>query len=69
MVFANILFKPLKTLVKSLNKFLKKDGLVILSGISVQQAVKIETIYLGHNLKKVYRINEENWMTLVMKKI
>ena len=69
LVFANILFKPLKTLVKSLNKFLKKDGLVILSGISVQQAVKIETIYLGHNLKKVYRINEENWMTLVMKKI
>ena len=69
MIFANILFKPLKTLVKSLNKFLKKDGLVILSGISVQQAVKIETIYLGHNLKKVYRINEENWMTLVMKKI
>jgi len=69
LIFANILFKPLKTLVKSLHKFLKKDGLVILSGISVQQSIKIEAIYLGHNLKKVYFINEDNWMTLVMKKI
>ena len=69
MIFANILFKPLKTLVKSLHKFLIKGGLLILSGISLQQAIKIEAIYLGHNLKKVYCINEDNWMTLVMKKI
>jgi len=69
LIFANILFKPLKTLVKSLHKYLTKDGLVILSGISVQQSIKIEAIYLGHNLKKVYFINEDNWMTLVMKKI
>ena len=68
LVFANILFNPLKTLVKYFHKFLIKDGLIILSGISVQQAIKIEAIYLGHNLKKVYCINEENWMTLVMKK-
>ena len=69
LIFANILFKPLKTLVKSLHKFLIKGGLVILSGISLQQAIKIEAIYLGHNLIKVYSINEDNWMTLVMKKI
>ena len=69
MIFANILFKPLKTLVKSIHKFLVKDGFVILSGISIKQAIKIEEIYSGHSFKKIYSLKEENWMTLVMKKI
>ena len=69
LIFANILFTPLKKIIKSVHKFLVKNGLVILSGISEKQAIKIKEIYSGHNFTKIYSLKEENWITLVMKKI
>ena len=68
LIFSNILFQPLKNMVKPVNKYLVKEGILILSGISIKQAIKIEKIYFGHNFKKVTSLKEENWMTLVMKK-
>ena len=68
LIFANILFLPLKKMVKSANKYLFKNGLLILSGISIKQSIKIEKIYVGHNFKKIASLTDENWMTLVMKK-
>ena len=68
LIFSNILFQPLKNMVKPANKYLFKGGILILSGISIKQAIKIEKIYFGHNFKKVTSLKEENWMTLVMKK-
>ena len=68
LIFLNILFQPLKNMVKPANKYLVKEGILILSGISIKQAIKIEKIYFGHNFKKVASLKEENWMTLVMKK-
>ena len=68
MIFANILFLPLKKMVKSANRYLSKNGLIILSGISIKQSIKIEKIYIGHNFKKIASLTDENWMTLVMKK-
>ena len=68
LIFANILFLPLKNMVKEVQKNLMSDGLIILSGISFNQAIKIEEIYSGHRFKKIDSFNEDNWMTLVMKK-
>ena len=68
LIFANILFLPLKKMVKSANKYLFKNGLLILSGISIKQSIRIEKIYVGHNFKKIASLTDENWMTLVMKK-
>ena len=68
LIFANILFIPLMKMVKSANKYLVKRGHLILSGISIKQAIKIEKIYSGHNFKKVANLTEENWMTLVLMK-
>ncbi len=68
LIFANILFLPLKKMVKSANKYLTKRGLLILSGISIKQAIKIEKIYIGHNFKKIDCLTDGNWRTLIMKK-
>ena len=68
LIFANILFQPLKKIVKSANKNLIHKGHIILSGISIKQSIKIEQVYFGHNFKKIDSYKEGNWITIIMKK-
>ncbi len=67
LIFANILFQPLKNLVKSVCRYLKPGGTIILSGISQQQAITIETIYYNHNFRRVKVLKEGPWTSLVLR--
>jgi len=66
LIFANILFLPLKNMVKNVSKHLRPGGFIILSGMSNKQAILIEKIYLGHTFKRVKILKEGSWTSLAL---
>ena len=67
LIFANILAKPLKNMVKEVRKFQKPGGFIILSGILEKQALGVEIIYKAHGYKRVKIFNLLGWSALVMR--
>jgi ribosomal protein L11 methyltransferase len=67
LIVANILAEPLQELAPDIVKNLKKDGLLILSGLLKIQDVAVRNAYEKFNLSvcESYPINE--WQTLVLK--
>ena len=67
-VLANILFKPLKILVKDFNYILKKQSYLIISGILEDQKRFLINKYRMFNffIYKIY--NEKNWITIIFKR-
>lgn len=65
--FANILAKPLMHLSKDMQKYIKKDGFVIASGLLDKQANMVINAYknCGFELSKAISIN--GWKTLLLK--
>ncbi len=67
LIFANILFGPLKDLAPSFKIILKPNSFIILSGILSNQIIKIVNRYkmLGFILKKKFILN--GWGTIIMR--
>ena len=65
--FANILAKPLMHLSKDMQKYIKKDGFIIASGLLDKQANMVISAYknCGFSLSKTVSIN--GWTTLLLK--
>ena len=65
---ANILYKPLKGLIKKFNYLLKKNSYLIISGILETQKNYIVNKYRFFNfyICKIYSFN--NWVTIIFKK-
>ena len=55
-------------MVKEVNKHLVSQGHIILSGISLSQAIKLKAIYSGHGFKIIESLREGSWNAIVMQK-
>ena len=67
LIFANILFLPLKSMVKRAAEVIKNGGIIILSGISHQQAIRVEKVYFNHSFKRVDVLREGPWTSLALR--
>ena len=67
LIFANILFLPLKSMVKRAAEVIKNGGIIILSGISHQQATRVEKVYFNHSFKRVDVLREGPWTSLALR--
>ena len=68
LIFANILFRPLKDMVKSLAFYCKPGGFIILSGISYRQSRLIQKCYEGHAFNRYASYKDGNWVSLVFRR-
>jgi ribosomal protein L11 methyltransferase len=67
LIFANILKRPLMLLANDITKALKPGGVLILSGLLVQDAPWVISIYRGMGFRLEKRTVDEGWVTLVMR--
>jgi len=67
-VLANILAHILIEDMANLTKLVKKDGKLILSGIILQKSQEVQDSAIGHGLKIVQILQEENWVAIVAEK-
>ena len=68
LLVANILFRPLIKLARSITDNVSAGGTVILSGILDQQASALVTTYRNHGVTLNDRFSIDGWTTLIMKK-
>jgi len=66
LIFANILARPLVALAQGLSQCLEPGGVLILSGLTLDQCRWILAIYRNHGLVPLRRIARGNWATLVL---
>ena len=69
LIVANILYKPLKTLMRSFIINLSDNGFLILSGLNVKQARHLKSISRQFGLKVMEERKEVNWVALLFRKI
>ena len=69
LIVANILYKPIKTLMRSVIANLSNGGFVILSGLNIKQARHLKEISKQFGLKVMEERKEANWGALLLKKI
>ncbi len=65
-VIANIIADVLKFIVHDLNRVIKQDGILILSGILDKKELQVREVY--SNLKLLERKERDEWVTLVYRK-
>ncbi|USQ97802.1 50S ribosomal protein L11 methyltransferase [Caulobacter sp. RL271] len=68
LVFANILARPLVSLVQDIKHALVPGGTVILSGLLRTQERMVKAAYLSRGFKVVTRIHRDAWATLVLQR-
>ena len=68
LIVANILFKPIKILMRSFITNLSKGGFLILSGLNIKQARQLKEISKQFGLKVIDERKEANWGSLLLKK-
>lgn len=68
LVAANILADPLIQLASNMNRYISKNGIIILSGLLATQAESVENAYKAFSFKEIDRYPIDEWMTLVLKK-
>ena len=68
LIVANILFKPIKILMRSFVSNLSKHGFLILSGLNIKQARQLKEISKQFGLKVIDERKEANWGSLLLKK-
>ncbi|PYF09356.1 ribosomal protein L11 methyltransferase [Rhodobacter viridis] len=66
LIFANILKGPLITLAPDMGRLCAESGLVILSGILIEQGDEVIAAYEAQNFRLVSRNNYGDWTTLVL---
>mgnify|MGYP003313302395 CR=1 FL=1 len=69
LIVANILFKPIKSLMRSFIQNLSNSGFLILSGLTIKQARQLKEISKQFRLKVINEKKEANWGALLLKKI
>ncbi len=69
LVLANILFDPLKSLIKEFSYILKNKSYLIISGILIQSKLSIINKYRYFNFYPYKEYNDNNWITIIFKKI
>ena len=67
LIFANILFLPLKSMVKRAAEGIKNGGIIILSGMSHRQAIRVEKVYFNHSFQRVDVLREGPWTSLALR--
>lgn len=68
LIFANILADPLSRLANSMAKYTQQNGLIILSGLLINQLNRVEGFYLKNNFCRVFVKRIDHWVTIVMQK-
>jgi ribosomal protein L11 methyltransferase len=68
LIFANILARPLVQLAHGISNLLSPGGIVILSGLTVDQKRWVEASYLARGLKPLWHVRTENWIAMAMHK-
>ena len=68
LIVANILYKPLKSLMRSFVANLSNSGFLILSGLNIKQAKQLREISKQFGLKVIDERQEANWAALLLKK-
>ncbi|MGI9521294.1 MAG: 50S ribosomal protein L11 methyltransferase [Hyphomicrobiaceae bacterium] len=67
LVVANILAGPLIALAKSIAMAVRNSGILVLSGILVEQAAEVSAHYIAHGFVMLRHERDEGWSTLVMR--
>lgn len=67
LILANILARPLKRLAPEIRRRAAPGGFVILSGLLRRQIRDVESVFSGHGLRPVRRIDRRGWATLVLR--
>ena len=68
LVFANILARPLAQLAQGISHLLAPGGVVILSGLTLDQVQWISACYRARGLVQVHGVNIGNWAAVALKK-
>ena len=68
LIVANILFNPIKSLMRSFIQNLSNSGFLILSGLTIKQARQLKEISKQFGLKVLVERKEANWASLLLKK-
>ena len=68
LIVANILFKPIKILMRSFIANLSNGGFLILSGLNIKQTRHLKEISKQFRLKVIDERKEANWGSLLFKK-
>ena len=68
LIVANILYKPIKNLMRSVIVNLSNGGFLILSGVNVKQARHLKEISKQFGLKVIDERKEANWGALLLQK-
>ena len=66
LVMANILAKPLTAMAHGIGRILKSGGIVVLSGITRDQAGRVAATYGAAGFTRLRRITISDWVTLVL---
>tara|TARA_B100001057_G_scaffold408573_1_gene422897 strand:+ start:238 stop:957 length:720 start_codon:yes stop_codon:yes gene_type:complete len=69
LIVANILYNPIKSLMRSIIENLSNRGSLILSGLNVKQARHLKEISKQFGLKVLDERQEANWGALLLRKI
>lgn len=68
LVFANILAGPLRRLAPEIAAHQRPGGIAILSGLLARQAPSVLAVYRGWGYRRIDRVAEGDWTTLVLRK-
>jgi ribosomal protein L11 methyltransferase len=68
LVFANILARPLVQLAHGISQLLMPGGIVILSGLTIDQKRWVEASYRARGLRPLGHVRTENWIAMAMQK-
>ena len=68
LIVANILFNPIKSLMRSFIQNLSNSGFLILSGLTIKQARHLKEISKQFGLKVLVERKEANWASLLLKR-
>ena len=69
LIVANILFKPIRILMRSFITNLSNNGFLILSGLNIKQTRQLKEISKQFSLKVIDERKEANWGSLLLKKL
>jgi ribosomal protein L11 methyltransferase len=68
LIFANILARPLVQLAHGISNLLSPGGIVVLSGLTVDQKRWVEASYRARGLRPLWHVRTENWIAMAMQK-
>ena len=68
LIVANILANPLIKMAKNISKCLVKGGVLVLSGLQINDESKVKSMYSAHSLFFLHRKLYNNWVVLTFEK-